>query len=319
VGKRGKRIPRDKRQIKDKESFKWQRTSERLRALLGKKTMLATLSVCDREADIYEYLLYKLGHGERFVVRAARDRILAVDSEDPKDRQLFAVMARATSFGVSSVEIPQRGGRPARVADLTMRAARVALHRGRHKDRRLPNLETNVVLACEESPPKGTQPLTWILLTTEPIGTREDVERVLRLYRLRWRIEEFHKAWKSGAGVEKRRLQTARNLHRLAVILAFIAVRLLQLRELAETAPETPCDSLLPEVHWKMLWASTERRHLPNRPPGLQWALHALGRLGGWKDTKRTGRVGWDALWAGWFKLRERLRGYELAAAVTSR
>ncbi len=25
---------------------------------------------CDREADIYDYLAYKLSHGERFVVRA---------------------------------------------------------------------------------------------------------------------------------------------------------------------------------------------------------------------------------------------------------
>ena len=48
---------------------------------------------------------------------------------------------------------------------------------------------------------------------------------------MRWRVEEFHKAWKSGAGVEQRRMRGADNLERIAVVLAFVAVRLLQLRE----------------------------------------------------------------------------------------
>ena len=53
-----------------------------------------------------------------------------------------------------------------------------------------------------------------------------------RVAQLRWKIEEFHLAWKSGgAQVEKQRMQTADNLERMAVILAFVAVRLLQLKE----------------------------------------------------------------------------------------
>lgn len=57
------------------------------------------------------------------------------------------------------------------------------------------------------------------------------VLRLVRDYELRWRIEEFHKAWKSGAGVERQRLQSAGNLERMRVITAFIAAYLLQLQE----------------------------------------------------------------------------------------
>ena len=32
------------------------------------------ISVCDREADIYEYLRYKLNHDQRFVVRSIQSR-----------------------------------------------------------------------------------------------------------------------------------------------------------------------------------------------------------------------------------------------------
>jgi hypothetical protein len=57
--------------------------------------------------------------------------------------------------------------------------------------------------------------------------------RLVRFYELRGRVEEFHKAWKSaGTQVESFRLQTRNNLEKIIVITAFIAVRLLQLREL---------------------------------------------------------------------------------------
>ncbi|MBI4568194.1 MAG: hypothetical protein HY719_07340 [Planctomycetes bacterium] len=41
-----------------------------------------------------------------------------------------------------------------------------------------------------------------------------------------------------------------------------------------------------------------------------------LAALGGWKDTKRTGRVGWEALWRGWDRLQERVTGYRVALAA---
>jgi hypothetical protein len=315
--KRGQRHNRRKRAYAEKESFKWQSTAQRLRSVLGRERMPATVSVCDREADVYEYLSHKLEHNERFVVRASRDRVLAVESADPNQRRLFVAVAATSQRGTLTVDVPQRGGRPSRTANLTVRALTVSLRRPRHAKGKLPaSVEVNAVLAHEEMTRPDVEPLTWLLLTTEPINTHDDVERILRHYRLRWRVEEFHKAWKSGAGVEERRLQSPQNLHRIAVILAFVAVRLLQLRELVQVDPEGPCAAVLPDLHWKVLWATVEKKPLPARTPTLRWAFHALGRLGGWKDTKRTGRIGWGALWDGWSKLQQRLDGFFAATAL---
>ena len=48
--------------------------------------------------------------------------------------------------------------------------------------------------------------------------------------------------------------------------------------------------------------------------------LTALGLLcvseTGWFDSKRTGKVGWSALWEGWFKLEHMIEGAELAASL---
>ncbi|PHY64201.1 hypothetical protein CS023_07715 [Shewanella xiamenensis] len=50
--------------------------------------------------------------------------------------------------------------------------------------------------------------------------------------------------------------------------------------------------------------------------PDMQWAYERLARLGGWKDTKRTGRACVEVLWEGWFRLQTILEGYELAMSL---
>lgn len=51
------------------------------------------------------------------------------------------------------------------------------------------------------------------------------------IYTAIWRVEDFHKAWETGAGAERQRMTEPKNLERAIPILAFIGVRLLQLRE----------------------------------------------------------------------------------------
>ena len=59
------------------------------------------ISTCDREADVYEYLSFKVEKNERFVVRASWDRNVEVDAEsdagEVQDKHLFAVVARCSA------------------------------------------------------------------------------------------------------------------------------------------------------------------------------------------------------------------------------
>lgn len=317
---RGKKHQRKRRSFEDKESFKWRRASEKLRERLDPEAMARTVSVCDREADVYEYLSYKVELGERFIVRAAWDRKVEAmpDDEAREVGHLFELLGNAQRLGAIEVAVPQRGGRSARIATLSVRAKPIRIVRPARlsSDVAPPRIEVNAILAREDASPPGAEPLEWLLLTNEPISTAEQVLDVLRRYRLRWRIEEFHKAWKSGAGVERRRMQTADNILRVAALLAFVAVRLLQLRETLEHTPDAPCDKILTSTEWKVLWVAVEKKQPPRRPPTVQWAYHAIGRLGGWSDSKRTGRMGWQSYWLGWIKLHERVAGYEAALLV---
>ncbi len=122
----------------------------------------------------------------------------------------------------------KRKNRPARKASLSLRSGRITLKQG--------NITLNAVLAEEINPPKGETPLKWLLLTSEPVESLAQALRVIDIYTHRWRIEEFHKAWKTGAGAERQRMEEPDNLERMVSILSFVAVRLLQLRKLHAAA-----------------------------------------------------------------------------------
>ena len=99
-------------------------------------------------------------------------------------------------------------------------------------------------------------------------------------------------------------------------VLAFIAVRLLQLRECMEPGEDTTlptpsagagtCAGVLDDLEWKVLWVTQHRKRPPATPPSLEWACKTMANLGGWLSTPR-GRPGWAALWEGWFRLQERV------------
>ncbi|MBT0298878.1 IS4 family transposase, partial [Vibrio campbellii] len=132
-------------------------------------------------------------------------------------------------------------------------------------------------------------------------------------------IEDFHKVWKSeGTDVESLRLQSKDNLERLSVIYAFVATRLLALRFMKEVDELTKesCEKVLGQKAWKLLWLKLESKTLPKEVPDMGWAYKNLAKLGGWKDTKRTGRASIKVLWEGWFKLQTILEGYELGMSL---
>lgn len=292
-----------------KESEKWQLASECMADRMGPQ-MSRVISVCDREADIYEYIAFKLDRGQRFIIRSCNDR--TTDSE----RTLWSEVTGSKILGSMEITVQQRGGahgRAKREVELTLRARAVKVKAPRYLPAAVRFVEIWAVHAVEETPPEGVEPLEWLILTTEPCEGVESARQVLRYYALRWRIEDFHKAWKSGCGVEERRMQSAENLERVAIVLAFVAVRILQLTEEVSAEPTRGCADILTADEWQCLWLTVEKSTPPKKPPTRKWARDAIARLGGWLDTKRTGRVGWSTMMKGWSRLQDKIDGFRAA------
>ncbi len=299
----GTKYQRKQREYKTKESYKWQRSSEAMTARYA-SVMDNIISVCDRESDIFEYIVYKDKHQQRFVVRAKHERRVT-DNGD----KLTAYINQQSSALSYQVKIQQKGGRKARIANVAVRFASVTISPPK-KQAECDDINLTLISCNEISPPEGAKALCWKLYTNEAVDCAANALPIVRYYELRWRVEEYHKAWKSaGTQVESFRLQTRQNLEKIIVITAFIAVRLLQLRELVgnkEQAKTISGEEYFVPLEWKLMWSKTETNALPKKAPSLYWALAKLGR---WHDSKRTGVVGWEALWDGWFALNQRLEG----------
>lgn len=59
-----------------------------------------------------------------------------------------------------------------------------------------------------------------------------------------------------------------------------------------------------------------KKKPLPESIPDATWAYQAIAKLGGWTDSKKTGKAAWATIWKGWFRLRERLEGLRIAREV---
>jgi len=292
-----------------KESYKWEQTSRQMAERLG-PLMQRVISVCDREADLIEYLAYKHQQGQRFIVRSAKSRRI-----EEADSKLYAFGCELAVAGERSVNVPQKGGRKARQVQCDIRYAPVTIKVPTNKQGE--SISLFYVSCIEQGSPDG---LSWHLLTSEPVTNAEQAQQIVMHYEKRWLIEDFHKAWKSsGTRVEALRLQTRANLEKAVVILSFVAVRIQQLRFTGlqdDRGSQVSCESLFTPLEWKILWRKVEKKKLPVKAPSMRWFYLSLGKLGGWKDTKRTGRVGWEVLWEGWFVLQSILEGYVLALSL---
>lgn len=293
----------------DKEGYKWESASRAMAKRLQTK-MSDVISVCDREADIYEYLQYKLKEQQRFVVRSMQSRHI-----EERKNKLYAYTRELQSAGNKQIYIAQKGGRKARTAELDISFAPVTLKVPSNKTGQ--SLPVYYVGCAEQGNPDSE--LNWHLLTSEPVTNKEEALAIISYYEYRWLVEEYHKVWKSdGTDIESLRLQSQDNIERLVTIQSFIATRILQLKFANSLANNPSCEEILSSKAWKLLWLKRMTTKLPDSAPDMKWAYQELAKLGGWKDTKRTGRASVKVLWQGWFKLQTILEGYDLAKSLES-
>jgi len=183
--------PRRQRAIEDKESIRWLRGAERAAELLTDAASVVVVG--DRENDIYSCFARRPA-GVDLIVRAAQDRALAADTS------LFASAAAWPERTQMLVKVsPRRVGDPGRIATVALRAGPVMLKRPRHGFAKTDpeTVAMTLVEAREIDPPANEEPLHWRLLTTIEVDDADAARDIIRLYRLRWRIEELFRALKS--------------------------------------------------------------------------------------------------------------------------
>lgn len=288
VVRRGaKKRRKEARGAADSESLRWHRGVEAVHKLLPD-----AICVMDREADIFTLVAAMKARNQHFVIRAAQNR---ATPEGP----LWDLLDDTELVTTREVDLPERRprkrksnrkrhpSRSAHTATLELRARRVTLrspnaNRNDVSELKATNLEIHLVHVIEPNPPKGDEPVEWILLTDLPITTKRDVDFIVDAYRARWVIEEFFKALKSGCAIEKRQLESVRSVTNALAVWLPIAWLLLRLRHLSRDQPNRPAATLLSApmlTCLRVLLLERTRKRMPARPTckQLTWAVAALG------------------------------------------
>lgn len=232
------------------------------------------------------------GEGFQFTVRAQYNRRVACGPRGGR-RYLIDEIQRAPARGEYSVELPARADRPARVARMRVRAKQVAVVLKVGTKRR-ETVKLNAVLATEVHGPK-TGSLRWMLLTTSPIDTLEQIIDVVDGYTYRWRIEEFHRAWKSGGcNVEDTQLRSREAIQKWATMHAAVAARAVRLTQLARTRPDLPAteEFTQPEIDAAILLKKGRAKYKRGSQPPLGDMVRMVADLGGYTGKSSGGPPG---------------------------
>lgn len=303
-----KRRDRKRKKPEQKETRYWLQTIELSAERLEATGALGWFQL-DREADAWPTLLTLSQSGHWFTVRSSWDRLLAVTGRDKQ--YLRAHMTATPAMGSYELDVPARPGRQARTAHMVMHGAEVTLllrdkRRGKHHP-----LHVRVVWTHEQgTTPRGEKPLDWMLLTNAPIDRVDAAREVLLGYAMRWRIEEFHRTWKTGGcNVELTQLRSRNAVIRWATILAVVATRIERLKRLARQEPERLATTELTPVEIEVLLVlkridKKRTESVPDATPTIAQAVRWIADLGGYTGKSSGGPPGSITIGRGLERLR---------------
>lgn len=195
-------IPVDERES-ESESARWIESARQIRSGLPERVHVTMVQ--DREGDMYP-LLTLPGELPNFdiVVRASKHRRVIVaggKTEDIFDHTLSTPVRKTVL-----ITIGRKPGIKARQIEASMRYGEIEIacpHRPKYTPKSVRMYFVRMTENTAKSDCKKREPVDWLLLTSIPVTDEESAEKIVRLYRGRWFIEDFHRLLKKkGFGIE---------------------------------------------------------------------------------------------------------------------
>jgi hypothetical protein len=295
---------RKSRALAEKESRRWLTGAQTAAGVLKPAASITVIG--DQESDIYELFASKPEEVE-LLVRARHARRL-VDGGGLADRPF------APTVGTRAAVAAKPPAETARTACFEVAFGPVCVRKPDNAAANTPKCLTLHLVETREV----DGPLAWQLLTSRPIETAEAALEAVRLYRLRWRIEEVFRLMKrDGLALEDSQIETAPRLFNLAALALQAAVRILQLVD-ARDGSQRPATDVVDRIMLapaavigQTLEGKTARQKNPHPPDSLAWLAWIVARLGGWNCYYKP--PGPKTMARGWKRFEAMIHGYFIA------
>jgi hypothetical protein len=306
--------------IEQKESYRWVVALQQAREAAQRCSHTHFVCIADSEADIYELLAEGMAEPRAadWIVRACHDRALkpkpktdgAQEVPPPEDqaaaqRKLRERVLAAPVLFTHTIQVRgrktkyhcekrgRRQPRESRRAEVEVRAAQVTLRPPWRPGSKLPQVSINVVLVREVNPPADSPAVEWILLTSLPIQTLDEVRQVVQYYCARWLIEVFFRTLKSGCRVQERLFEHVDRLLPCLAVYLIVTWRTLLVCRLGRECPEISCEAIFEPAEWRSVYQVVHREPPPSTPPTLEEMVRMVAQLGGYVNRKRNDPPGY--------------------------
>lgn len=306
----------------EKESARWVlNLANGVRGSEDIKTKL--IAVSDRESDINAYLGSALDLGADFVVRSKIAR-----KEHKTNQYLTEFMKSVTDQDYFKLDVVRRHQKTGyrrkpkerlrhavyRQTEIEVKWAEVKLQvENIFDEKRLENLY------CVYAREKGTDigesdRVEWLLVTSLPVKTFKQAQKVIEYYSTRWIVEVFHKMMKTGGcEVEQCCLQTKERIERYITMESLVALRLTQLTYYQRCYPDADCTMLVDNLTWQTAYCITKKTtKVPVHPPTAAEFTIMVASLGGYLNRNSDPWPGGIVLRRGWERLQDMKAVYEL-------
>lgn len=316
-------VKKRKLPIEDKDSFRWVESLENTCTNLN-HVNCDIVTICDREADMYDLFLRAKQLDAKFLVRASHDRTVNKKSRysEVTGLKLWDLLKSKRCEANIQIQIPKQKNQAERTATCEVRFSPFTMnipdnyYEGKHI-KNLEALNLYAVFVSETNCPKGFEPVEWMLITNIPVLNREQAIEKIEWYCLRWRIETWHKVLKSGLQIENCRLSTSERLIRYLSVMSIVAWRIFWITLVARVSPDSSVNLLLNESEWKLLaakFSKTGKQKL--QKPTLEQAIRWIAQLGGFLARKSDKQPGITHIWRGMKKFSAMLEGAALSRDI---
>jgi hypothetical protein len=313
---------KDLRQVpaEEKKSFRWIEDLRDCVKVIEDIPNISAVAIMDREADFFA-LFDEWRNNPRvdLLIRAQHNRCTGEDlklfdmvSQTPVKFQMKIDISRRSARSKKGKRRAQ-AGRKARRAEVVVRYTPAKIcppNFGLNKSKE--PVQVGFIYLVEENPPQGEDPLEWRLITTCDLDSRETVVQCINWYRLRWRIEDWHRVLKTGCRVEDLSHKTADRLRRAIALKLVIAWRIMLLTLLGREAPHLPATVMFTDIEIEVLKRYAHKKKL-NTPLLIGETVILVGRLGGYLGRGQDPPPGHEVLWKGYSDLQTMCLGFELA------
>jgi hypothetical protein len=297
----------------DRESRLWTRAVADLPPMPAPGDVAVT-DVSDRGSDITEYICHEVAAGRQFIVRSHHNRNLVDDEGEKQVRKLHDRLRSLPPADEYTLRVPARvgGWREARIGLAWARVNLLPPRQPRGEHGREPVEVWGVIAREVDAPPPGEEPVEWILLTNRPVESAEQAREAVEDYACRWMVEDYHKAMKSGCGIEGLQMTTRHGLDNAIAVLSVLAVHVLRLRCNARDGQTRDQPARLHEEPLKVRLAARDSKHA-NWEQMTVWEFYiAVAKMGGYVLNPHKRPPGWVVLWRGYTRLEDMCEGVRL-------